>query len=88
MGQLLLVLLVTSAMVGGAIYFVQEIWSTLPAWLSLILFIIIAIAIIGYPIYSLARWSDRRFAQYQQTDKAKKAMRRDNNDNYDKDDDW
>lgn len=88
MGQLLIVLVVTSAMVGGAIYFVREIWPLLPGWLSLILFILIAIAVIGYPIYSLARWSDRHFAQYAKTGRGKKAMRQDNNENYDKDDNW
>ncbi len=86
MPQLLLVLVVSIALVGGAIYFWNEIWPLLPPWLSVILFILLAVAVIGFPIYSLARWSDRRFKNYAKTDAAQQALRRDNNASYDKED--
>ena len=52
---------------AGLIYFVRVIWPLLPSWLSLIIFILLAVAVIGYPIYSLARWSDRYLARQQNT---------------------
>ena len=88
MGQLIAAFIVTLGLVLGAIYFWNELWPLLPPWLSVILFILLAVVIIGYPIYSLARWSDRRLDKYMKTEKGKQAMQRDNNEAYDKDDDW
>lgn len=58
-GALIVSLLMTAALVWGIILFVQKIWPILPPFLVLILFILLAVVVIGYPIYSLARWSDR-----------------------------
>jgi membrane protein implicated in regulation of membrane protease activity len=52
-------LVITLGLGWGTVYFVQAVWPLLPGWLALILFIILAAAVIGYPIYALARWSDR-----------------------------
>lgn len=60
---LVIALAVTVGMVWGTVYFVREIWPILPAWLAMILFILLAVAVIGYPIYALAKWSDRHLAQ-------------------------
>lgn len=56
---LLFAALVTAAMGWGIVYFVNELWPLLPGWLAVIVFIFLAVAIIGYPIYALAKWSDR-----------------------------
>ena len=62
----LLALVVTVALLAGVVYFVRHIWQDLPPWLSLIVYILVAVAVIGYPIYSLARWSDRAFSRLSQ----------------------
>ena len=62
-------LALTLALAVGLIYFATVLWPLLPPWLSLIIFILLAIAVIGYPIYSLARWSDRYLARQQNTKK-------------------
>ena len=64
---------VTAALLGAAgftavaafvIWFiVAGHWTRLPAWILLPLAILLAAAVIGMPIYGLARWSDRRFQQ-------------------------
>ena len=56
---LLIALGVTAAMIWGMVYFVRHIWPYLPPWLSMLIFIFLAVMVIGYPIFELARWSDR-----------------------------
>lgn len=63
MREFILALLVALLLIAGLVYFVQELWPLLPAWVSLLVFIIVAIIFIGAPIYSLARWSNRRWSQ-------------------------
>jgi hypothetical protein len=58
-GFFLVALLVTVAMAVGIIYFVREILPILPGWASVIFYVLLAVIVIGYPIYTLARWSDR-----------------------------
>ncbi|MCP5419589.1 MAG: hypothetical protein H6970_04345 [Gammaproteobacteria bacterium] len=55
----ILALLITCGLGWGMVYFVRYLWPRLPGWLALILFILLATMVIGYPIYALARWSDR-----------------------------
>lgn len=50
---------VTALLVLGAIYFVREIWPLLPPALSVVIFILLAVIVIGYPIYVLGQWSNR-----------------------------
>ena len=59
LSALLTAALVTAALGGGMIYFIRVIWPELPAWLSMIFYIVLAVVGIGYPIYTLGRWSDR-----------------------------
>lgn len=54
---------VTGLLLWGLIYFVTEWWGRLPKAVALILFILLAVMVIGYPIYALARWSDRYLAR-------------------------
>jgi hypothetical protein len=54
-----LALLLSIVLIAGLIYFVHALWPLLPSWLAMIVFIIIAAAFIGAPIYSLARWSNQ-----------------------------
>ena len=61
-GSFVLALLVTVAMAVGIIYFVREILPILPGWASVIFYVLLAVIVIGYPIYTLARWSDRYLA--------------------------
>jgi xanthosine utilization system XapX-like protein len=58
-GALIVALTITAALAWGIVYFVQELWPRLPPWLAMLGFIFLAVAVIGYPIYALARWSDR-----------------------------
>jgi TRAP-type C4-dicarboxylate transport system permease small subunit len=60
---LLVALGVTGLLVWGLVYFVQELWPVLPPALALIIFILLAVIVIGYPIYALARLSDRYLAR-------------------------
>ncbi|MGI0015044.1 MAG: hypothetical protein ACREBU_16620 [Nitrososphaera sp.] len=60
---LLAALGITAAMVLGMVYFVREMWPLLPPAMALIGFILLAVAVIGYPIYALARWSNRYLAR-------------------------
>ncbi|MEE4377739.1 MAG: hypothetical protein V2J55_09545 [Candidatus Competibacteraceae bacterium] len=59
LGAVVFALLVTLGLGWGAVYFIRNLWPVLPSWLTLILFILLAVVVIGYPIYSLAKWSDR-----------------------------
>ena len=63
---LLIVLGVTAAMIWGMVYFVRHIWPYLPPWLSMLIFIFLAVMVIGYPILELARWSNRYVERQQQ----------------------
>ena len=54
---------VTGLLLWGLIYLVSEWWGRLPKAVALILFILLAVMVIGYPIYALARWSDRYLAR-------------------------
>ena len=63
---LLVSLGITGLLVWGLVYFVTEWWGRLPKAVALILFILLAVMVIGYPIYALARWSDRYLARVQE----------------------
>ena len=65
MREFILALLVSLLLIAGLVYFVRELWPLLPAWSFLLVFILIAVVIIGAPIYSLARWSNRRWTTVQ-----------------------
>jgi len=56
-------LLITGGLAWLLIYFWNELWPILPGWLAMIVFIFVASAVIGYPIYALAKWSDRYLAR-------------------------
>lgn len=68
---------VTALLVLGAVYFVREIWPRLPPALSVIVFILLAVIVIGYPIYVLGQWSNRYLERVQELakEKEKKAKR-------------
>lgn len=55
----------TGLLIGGMVYFINEWWGRLPKVVALILFILLAVMVIGYPIYALARWSDQYLARVQ-----------------------
>lgn len=63
---LLVSLGITGLLIWGMVYFVQEWWGRLPKPVALILFVLLAVLIIGYPIFALARWSDRYLARVQE----------------------
>lgn len=65
MKAFLAALAVSAALVAGMIYFIRELWPILPGWLAMIGFIVLAVIVIGYPIYTLARWSNKHWAQTQ-----------------------
>ena len=69
---LVVALVVTVAMAAALVYFVRVLWPLLPAWLSMIVFIVLAVIVIGYPIYALAQWSDRYLARQQRKGKVNK----------------
>ena len=54
---------ITGLLLWGLVYFISEWWGRLPKAVALILFILLAVMVIGYPIYALARWSDRDLAR-------------------------
>ena len=58
---------ITAAMIWGLVYFIRELWPVLPPWLALIVFILLAVAMIGYPIYTLACWSNRYLERHNLT---------------------
>ena len=60
---LLVSLGITGLLLWGLVYFINEWWGRLPRVVALILFILLAVMVIGYPIYALARWSDRYLAR-------------------------
>lgn len=54
---------ITGLLIWGLVYFVTEWWGRLPKAVALIGFILLAVMVIGYPIYAMARWSDRYLAR-------------------------
>ncbi len=60
-------LAVTVALIAGSVYLINVLWPLLPGWMMLILFMLLAVIVIGYPIFSLARWSDRRLQRQRQS---------------------
>ncbi len=54
---------ITGLLIWGLVYFINEWWGQLPKAVALIVFILLAVMVIGYPIYALARWSDRYLAR-------------------------
>lgn len=63
---LLVSLGITGLLIWGMVYFVHEWWGRLPKPVALVLFVLLAVLMIGYPIFSLARWSDRYLARVQE----------------------
>ena len=59
----LLSLGITALMIWGLVYFIQEWWTRLPKGVALIICILLSVMVIGYPIYAMARWSDRYLAR-------------------------
>jgi hypothetical protein len=60
---LLIALGITAALMFGLVYFVRELWPRLPSAAALVGFILLAVAVIGYPIYALAQWASRYSAR-------------------------
>ncbi|MDZ7621499.1 MAG: hypothetical protein U5O69_03435 [Candidatus Competibacteraceae bacterium] len=58
---------ITGLMIWGLVYFVNTWWARLPKVVALIVCILLAVMVIGYPIYALARWSDRHLARSRET---------------------
>jgi len=58
---------VTGVIIWGLAYFINEWWARLPEAVALIICILLAVIVIGYPIHALARWSDRRLARTRET---------------------
>lgn len=56
---LLIASTITGLMIWGLVYFVNVWWVRLPKIVALIICIVLAVMVIGYPIYALAKWSDR-----------------------------
>lgn len=56
---------ITALLVLGSIYFVEEIWPHLPPAASVLIFILLAVIVIGYPIYMLGQWSNRYLERVQ-----------------------
>ncbi len=56
----LLSLSITGLMAWGLIWFTSELlWIRLPNVVTMMVYIIFSIIVIGYPIYALARWSNQ-----------------------------
>ena len=54
---------VTGLLIWGLVYFINEWWERLPKAIALTVCILLAVMVIGYPIYALARWSDQYLAR-------------------------
>ena len=59
----LISLSITGLLLWGLVYFVNVWWERLPKAVALIICVVMAIMVIGYPIYALARWSDQYLAR-------------------------
>ena len=57
---------ITGLLIWGLVYFINEWWERLPKAVALTVCILLAVMVIGYPIYALARWSDRYLARTRQ----------------------
>jgi predicted transporter len=56
-------LTITSLLIGGLVYFINVWWDRLPKVAALAICVLLAVMVIGYPIYALARWSDQYLAR-------------------------
>ncbi len=56
-------LAVSVALVWGLVALLRHYWASLPLGLALAVCILLAVAAIGMPIYSLWRWSERYLAR-------------------------
>jgi len=54
---------ITGLLIWGLVHFINHWWDRLPKAVALTVCILLAVMVIGYPIYALARWSDRYLAQ-------------------------
>lgn len=54
---------ITGLLIWGLVYFVNVWWERLPKAVALIMCILLSVMVIGYPIYSLVRWSDQYLAR-------------------------
>ncbi len=59
----LISLSITGLLIWGLAYFINTWWDRLPKVVALIICVVMAIMVIGYPIYALARWSDQYLAR-------------------------
>lgn len=59
----LISLSITGLLIWGLVYFINTWWDRLPKVVALIICVVMAIMVIGYPIYALARWSDQYLAR-------------------------
>ncbi len=63
---LLISLGIICLLISGMVYFISAWWGRLPVAVSLFLFILLAVMVIGYPIYALAQWSDRALVRWRE----------------------
>ncbi len=54
---------ITGLLLWGLVYFVNVWWERLPKVVALTICVLLAVMVIGYPIYALARWSDQYLAR-------------------------
>ncbi len=59
----LIALGITGLLLWGLIYFINVWWERLPKVVALTICVLLAVMVIGYPIYALARWSDQYLAR-------------------------
>jgi predicted transporter len=59
----------TGLLIWGLVYFINTWWERLPKAVALTICILLAVMVIGYPIYALARWSDRYLARVKEQQK-------------------
>ncbi len=62
----LISLSITGLLIWGLVYFINTWWDRLPKVVALIICVVMAVMVIGYPIYALARWSDQYLARLKQ----------------------
>lgn len=53
----------TGVMGALLVWLVNTGWTRLPPWLAVIMFVVLAVFVIGSPIWALARWSERWLAR-------------------------
>lgn len=53
----------TGVMGALLVWLVNTGWTRLPPWLAVIVFVVLAVFVIGSPIWALARWSERWLAR-------------------------